>query len=65
MQRLLCSMLAAFALAFVSACATTPVGDLSGDWRFRVAALDADDQTVALSASVEYHQLYLPVTLRP
>jgi hypothetical protein len=37
----------------------------SGDWRFRVAALDADDQTVALSASVEYHQLYLPVTLRP
>jgi len=29
-------MLAAFALAFVSACATTPVGDLSGDWRFRV-----------------------------
>ena len=37
----------------------------SGDWRFRVAALDADAQTVALSASVEYHQLYLPVTLRP
>jgi hypothetical protein len=36
-----------------------------GDWSFRVAALDTDEQTVALSASVEYHQLYLPVTLRP
>lgn len=36
-----------------------------GDWRFRVAAIDADEQTVALSASVAYHQLYLPVALRP
>lgn len=36
-----------------------------GDWRFRVAAIDADEQTIALSDSVAYHQLYLPVTLRP
>ena len=46
--------------------ATLTVTDAEGgDWSFRVAALDTDEQTVALSASVEYHQLYLPVTLRP
>lgn len=43
----------------------TIAGTNDGDWRFRVAAIDADDQTIALSASVAYHQLYLPVTLRP
>jgi len=41
------------------------VADAAGDWRFRVAAVDADDLTIALSASVAHHQLYLPVTLRP
>lgn len=37
----------------------------SGAWSFRIAAVDADEQTIALSASVAYYQLYLPVTLRP
>lgn len=53
-------------LAVVDAAALEyTVTDAAGDWRFRVAAVDADDLTIALSASVAHHQLYLPVTLRP